>query len=197
MKIRKAFVMSVHAGAEQEYENRHNPIWPELEKVLKDHGVSNYLILLHLETRQLFGYAEIESEEQRVSIPSTDACQRWWKHLSDIMAYLEAVRAVCSTGIIIVRGRGLVAGRLLGRGLDEFAFAHRAAAVFVEAREGLGGLLRFAFSGLGRHELFFGQGAVGVLVEAVELRGALFGHVGLRRPRFTRVKGSGSEERGG
>ena len=38
MKIRKAFVMSVNAGAEAEYEMRHNPIWPELEKVLKDHG---------------------------------------------------------------------------------------------------------------------------------------------------------------
>jgi L-rhamnose mutarotase len=59
MKIRKAFVMSVHAGAEEEYEKRHNPIWPELEKVLKDHGVSNYSIFLFPETRQLFGYAEI------------------------------------------------------------------------------------------------------------------------------------------
>ena len=64
MKARKAFVMSVNAGAEHEYEKRHNPIWPELEKVLKDHGVSNYSIFLHPETRQLFGYAEIENEEQ-------------------------------------------------------------------------------------------------------------------------------------
>jgi len=56
--------MSVQAGAETEYENRHNPIWPELEQVLKDHGVLNYTIFLHTETHQLFGYAEIESEEQ-------------------------------------------------------------------------------------------------------------------------------------
>lgn len=41
--------------------------WPELEKVLKDHGVSNYSIFLHPETRQLFGYAEIENEEQWAS----------------------------------------------------------------------------------------------------------------------------------
>ena len=85
MKIRKAFVMSVHAGAEEEYEKRHNPIWPELEKVLKDHGVSNYSIFLLPETRQLFGYAEVESEEQWESIASTDACQRWWKHMADLM----------------------------------------------------------------------------------------------------------------
>ena len=87
MKIRKAFVMSVKAGAEHEYEKRHSPIWPELEKVLKDHGVSNYSIHLHPETRQLFGYAEIKSEEQWASIASTEVCQRWWKHMSDIMAY--------------------------------------------------------------------------------------------------------------
>jgi L-rhamnose mutarotase len=85
MKIRKAFVMSVHAGTEEEYENRNNPIWPELEKVLKDHGVSNYSIFLHPETRQLFGYAEIENEEQWASIASTEVCQKWWKHMGDIM----------------------------------------------------------------------------------------------------------------
>ena len=51
MKIRQAFVMSVNPGAKEEYEKRHNPIWPELEKVLKDHAVSNYSIFLHRETR--------------------------------------------------------------------------------------------------------------------------------------------------
>jgi L-rhamnose mutarotase len=85
MKIRKAFVMSVNVGAEQEYEKRHKPIWPELEKVLKDRGVSNYSIFLHSETRQLFGYAEIESEEQWAAISSTEVCQKWWKHMGDVM----------------------------------------------------------------------------------------------------------------
>jgi L-rhamnose mutarotase len=85
MKIRKAFVMSVHPGAEQEYEKRHNPIWPELEKALKDHGVSNYSIFLHAETHQLFGYAEIENEEQWTAIASTAVCQKWWKHMGDAM----------------------------------------------------------------------------------------------------------------
>jgi L-rhamnose mutarotase len=51
VKICKAFVMSVNAGPAEEYEKRHNPIWPELEPVLKDHGVSNYSIFLHPETR--------------------------------------------------------------------------------------------------------------------------------------------------
>jgi L-rhamnose mutarotase len=53
MKIRKGFVMSVHAGAETEHEKRRNPIWPESEKVLTDHGVLNCSLFLHAETRQL------------------------------------------------------------------------------------------------------------------------------------------------
>jgi L-rhamnose mutarotase len=83
--IRKAFVMSVNAGAEEEYERRHQPIWEELAEVLKAHGVHNYSIFLHPVTRQLFGYAEIESEERWAAIASTEVCQRWWKHMADVM----------------------------------------------------------------------------------------------------------------
>ncbi len=77
--------MSVNAGSETEYERRHRPIWPELEAVLKRHGVHNYSIFLHPETRQLFGYVEIEDEARWAAIASTPECQRWWKHMSDVM----------------------------------------------------------------------------------------------------------------
>ena len=77
--------MSVNAGEEEEYERRHRPIWDELTELLKTHGVYNYSIFLHPETRQLFGYAEIESEERWEAIASTEVCQRWWKHMADVM----------------------------------------------------------------------------------------------------------------
>src|SRR5271165_5506426 len=83
--IRKAFVMSVNAGCEAEYERRHNPIWPELESVLKAHGVLNYSIFLHPETRQLFGYAEIEDEAKWNAIAQTPVCRRWWAHMKEVM----------------------------------------------------------------------------------------------------------------
>ena len=82
---RKAFVMAVNAGQEQEYEHRHNPIWPELEATLKSHGVHNYSIFLHPVTRQLFGYVEIEDEARWNSIAQTAICQKWWTHMGDIM----------------------------------------------------------------------------------------------------------------
>jgi L-rhamnose mutarotase len=83
--IRKAFVMSVNPGSEAEYERRHRPIWPELEAVLKAHGVSNYSIFLHEPTRMLFGYAEIEDEGRWEAIARTPECQKWWGHMADLM----------------------------------------------------------------------------------------------------------------
>lgn len=83
--LRKAFVMSVHPGQEQEYQRRHRPIWAELAAVLTAHGVHNYSIFLHPGTRQLFGYVEIEDEARWQAIAATPVCQRWWKHMSDIM----------------------------------------------------------------------------------------------------------------
>lgn len=83
--IRKAFVMSVNPGSEKEYARRHQPIWSDLADVLKSHGAHNYSIFLHEETRQLFGYVEIESEARWAEIARTEVCQRWWKHMADVM----------------------------------------------------------------------------------------------------------------
>ena len=83
--IRKAFRMAVNAGAQAEYILRHNPIWPELEDTLYAHGVSIYGIYLDPETKDLFAYAEIESEEQWAAIASTEVCRRWWRHMRDLM----------------------------------------------------------------------------------------------------------------
>ena len=83
--IRKAFLMSVNPGQATEYERRHRPIPAELAAVLTAHGVHNYSIFLHPETRQLFGYAEIEDEARWAAIAQTPECRRWWKVMGDIM----------------------------------------------------------------------------------------------------------------
>ena len=77
--------MSVNDGAEVEYEKRHNPIWKELEDTLVAHGVTSYSIFLQPDTRQLFAYAEIKSEERWAAIAETDVCRRWWEHMSELM----------------------------------------------------------------------------------------------------------------
>ena len=85
MAIRKAFLMVLKPGQQDEYERRHQSIWPELEQVLNEHGVSNYSIFLNRATDQLFAYAEIESEEAWQQTAETEACRRWWAYMKDLM----------------------------------------------------------------------------------------------------------------
>lgn len=83
--IRKAFVMSVNQGREEEYRARHSPVWPELERTLIEHGVRSYTIFLHPGTRQLFAYVECESQEQWDAVSGTAVCRRWWRYMREIM----------------------------------------------------------------------------------------------------------------
>lgn len=83
--IRKAFVMSLYPGAEAEYEQRHRPIWPELEQLLFDQGVETYSIFLHEETRQLFAYVEFENQAAWDALAQSEVCQRWWSHMRELM----------------------------------------------------------------------------------------------------------------
>lgn len=77
--------MSVDPSFQEEYEKRHNPIWPELEAVLREHGAHNYSIHLNPATGDLFGYVEIEDQERWDRIAQTDVCKRWWAHMKEIM----------------------------------------------------------------------------------------------------------------
>lgn len=43
------------------------------------------MIFLHAETRKLFAYAEIEDEARWQAIAQTPGCQKWWRHMGDIM----------------------------------------------------------------------------------------------------------------
>ncbi|HZS03618.1 MAG TPA: L-rhamnose mutarotase [Blastocatellia bacterium] len=83
--IRKAFVMTLRPGSQEEYIKRHNPIWPELRQVLKAHGVRQYSIFLDRQADRLFACAVVESEESWQRIATTEACQRWWAHMKELM----------------------------------------------------------------------------------------------------------------
>jgi L-rhamnose mutarotase len=83
--IRKAFLIHAKPGLATEYQRRHNPIWPELGKALKDFGVSNYSIFLHEETGALYGYLEVENEEKYELIAENIVCQRWWKYMTEVL----------------------------------------------------------------------------------------------------------------
>lgn len=83
---RHAFKMFLHPGQRDEYKRRHDEIWPELQALLKQAGVSNYSIHLDEETNTLFGYLERPAGHRMDELPRDPVMQRWWAHMTDIMA---------------------------------------------------------------------------------------------------------------
>ena len=46
MKQYKAFKMKLYEGQAEEYEKRHNQLWPEMKAMIHEYGGSNYSIYL-------------------------------------------------------------------------------------------------------------------------------------------------------
>jgi L-rhamnose mutarotase len=82
---RFGFKMKMYPGFKEEYKKRHNEIWPELVKLLKDAGVGNYSIFLDEETNTLFAYQEQTGENSSQDLGSTEIVKKWWKHMADLM----------------------------------------------------------------------------------------------------------------
>ena len=83
--IRKAVRMDVQPGKIDEYERRHNPIWPELHAALKEHGAHNYSIFYDKERNQLFAYLEIEDEAKFAKLADLAVCHKWWKDMTELL----------------------------------------------------------------------------------------------------------------
>lgn len=82
---RLAFKMYLNEGQKEEYQKRHNEIWPELRTLLKEAGVSEYSIFLDEETNTLFAFQKVAGDGGSQNLGQTEIVQRWWKYMSDIM----------------------------------------------------------------------------------------------------------------
>ena len=77
--------MTVYKDHYEEYQKRHDELWPEMEAELKAHGVHKYSIFLEKETGKLFAYLEIEDEEKWSEMPNTAINKKWWDYMEPIM----------------------------------------------------------------------------------------------------------------
>ena len=83
MKV--AFKMKLKPGFKDEYKRRHDELWPELKKLLKDQGVSDYSIFFDEETNILFGVQNQEGESSSQDLGNLEVVQKWWAYMADIM----------------------------------------------------------------------------------------------------------------
>ena len=67
---RVAFKMQLYKGFEDEYKKRHDEIWPDLKKLLKETGISEYSIFLDETTNSLFGVMRAEDPNKLNDLPS-------------------------------------------------------------------------------------------------------------------------------
>jgi L-rhamnose mutarotase len=77
--------MKLFPGFEAEYKKRHDELWPELQQLLKQTGISGYSIFLDPSTNDLFGVLNAEDPAALDNLPQHEVMQRWWKYMGDIM----------------------------------------------------------------------------------------------------------------
>jgi L-rhamnose mutarotase len=77
--------MRLKPGCKAEYRRRHDEIWPELTKLLKDAGVSDYSIFLDEETNTLFAVQKQGGSSSSQDMGGSAVVKRWWAYMADIM----------------------------------------------------------------------------------------------------------------
>ena len=77
--------LKVIPGKKEEYKKRHNEIWPELKKLLKENGISDYTIYYDEETNILFATQKISGEGSSQDLGDKEIVQKWWDYMADIM----------------------------------------------------------------------------------------------------------------
>ncbi|MBT4883774.1 MAG: L-rhamnose mutarotase [Glaciecola sp.] len=80
-----AFVMTLMQGNANEYQKRHDEIWPELVIALKDAGVSDYSIFLEHQSNKLFAVLKRSEDHKMDQLPLEPIVKKWWAFMSDIM----------------------------------------------------------------------------------------------------------------
>jgi len=80
-----AFKMKLNPGMAVEYKKRHDEIWPELKKLLKDNGISDYSIFLDEETNILFAVQKQNGNGSSQDLGTTEIVKRWWAYMAEVM----------------------------------------------------------------------------------------------------------------
>ena len=93
---RVAFTMRLKPGCEAEYQRRHDEIWPELSRKLREAGVSDYSIFLDRETLTLFAVQKRAEGNTAHLLPQEPVVRKWWDAMADLMETHPDHAPVCS-----------------------------------------------------------------------------------------------------
>ena len=77
--------MKLKPGCAEEYERRHDELWPELRAALEDAGVYDYSIFLDEATGTLFAVQKLAEGHSADALPEHPVVRRWWEAMKDLM----------------------------------------------------------------------------------------------------------------
>jgi L-rhamnose mutarotase len=82
---RHAFKMKLKPGCVAEYKRRHDELWPELARALRQAGLSDYSIFLDEETLTLFAVQKQAAPRAAADLPNHPVVRRWWEFMAPLM----------------------------------------------------------------------------------------------------------------
>jgi L-rhamnose mutarotase len=77
--------MKLKPGTVEEYRRRHDELWPDLGRALRDAGIYDYSIFLDEETLHLFAVLKLRPDNKIAELPGKEVMQRWWDYMADLM----------------------------------------------------------------------------------------------------------------
>lgn len=81
----RAFRMKLKPGTVAEYKRRHDELWPDLARALREAGIYDYSIFLDEETLHLFAVLKLWPDHKIEALPAKPVMQRWWDYMADLM----------------------------------------------------------------------------------------------------------------
>lgn len=80
---RKAYLIKLYPGKGESFDLAHRPPWPEVERLLREHGVEAYTIYRH--ELDLFLHVAMQSEARWNALIEEEGWLRWWRELAPLM----------------------------------------------------------------------------------------------------------------
>lgn len=69
----------------EEYERRHDNLWPEIAELLKQTGVSDYSIFIDKDSDTLYAYLKVNDSVALDQLQTNVVMHKWWAYMADIM----------------------------------------------------------------------------------------------------------------
>lgn len=82
---RFAFTMKLKSGVVAEYKKRHDEIWPELSRAIREAGISDYSIFLEEASLTLFAVHTQAENNSVAELPNHPIVKQWWAYMSPLM----------------------------------------------------------------------------------------------------------------